>query len=196
MRTTLQSIGISGAVANGTVIPGGNTYVAPGYTPWTPVNYLQLTFAVTMAAIPSSDAATVAFSGQYTTDPQDGNYARPVSMTRAGTTVTVTDPGHGLTTGDSVTVFQGGAPFDGYVPTVTVTNATTYTYTVVNAGLTVAAPTVQVISARVFSISGITGATRVAAAISAEPVQAVRLNVTTLTAGFIDWVVQQGLGSC
>lgn len=195
MRTTVQSIGVSGAVANGTVIPGGSTYVGPGFTPWTVVNYMQLTFAVTMAAIPSSDAATVALAGQYTVDPQDGNYARPVGITRVTTTATVTDPGHGLSTGDSVSVFQGGAPFDGYIPTVTVTNATTYTYTVANSGPSVSAPTTQILSARVFPISGITGASRVAAAISAEPVQAVRLNVTTITAGFVDWIVQQGLGS-
>src|SRR5271170_4381094 len=94
--------------------------LAAGFGPWVPVDYLQATFNVALAVLPSAAATGQLFSVQYTMD--DQSIFRQVNWTQATTTVTVTDgiqafgPAnsttynpHGLTTGDTVQ-FLGSGP--------------------------------------------------------------------------------------
>ena len=202
MRITKLSLGVAGS---------GATYLAPGFTPWVVLDHLQRFFNVMLGIIPSSDIATAAFVGQFTIDPQDqdvgnllkDNNAHYVNITRAAGVATVTDLyGHGLTTGDGVTIYGAGAPFDGEQPVVTVTSATQYTYPVANAGPTNSpAGGARQILARVFPITAITGTARLAVPLNEGAgtpnngiVTAVRLQITGITAGFADFIVIQGLG--
>jgi hypothetical protein len=195
MRPTKLSIGLAAALTN--LPPGITAYTGPGYTPWVPLNYMQWMFNASVALIPSSDAATLACQGQYTPDPQDIVYARSISIARAAAVATVTDPGHGLTTGDGVTVYQSGSSaLDGYQATVTVVNASTYTYPCANSGPTASGGNCSAVIARQLPITAITGTARVVAPLTLYmPVHAVRLNITTLTAGFVDFLVTQGSSS-
>lgn len=196
MRPAKFSIGVAGSNAR---------FLGPGFTPWIVLNYLQNFFDALIYAIPSSDAATNTMQGQFTVDPQDmdvGNHLKDdivhdVTITRAAAVATVTDLlGHGLTTGDGVSIFQAGAPFDGEQPVVTVTGPTTYTYPCANSGsLATGFNVAKQIIARVFPLATITGATRVIQTLSPQIATAVRLNVQTLTAGYIDFGVLQGSGS-
>ena len=203
MRITKLSIGVAGS---------GATYLAPGFTPWVVIDHLQRFFNVMLGIIPSSDAiASLTMAGQFTIDPQDqdvgnllkDNNAHYVNITRAAAVATVTDLyGHGLSTGDSVTIYGAGAPFDGEPAVVTVTSPTQYTYPCANSGPTNSpAGGARQILARVFPITAITGAARLAVPLNEGAgtpnngiVTAVRLNITALTAGFVDFIVVQGLG--
>lgn len=199
MRITKLSIGVAASFAR---------FVGPGFTPWVVVDHLQRFFNVQLGMIPSSDIATLACQGQFTIDPQDqdvgdltkDNNAHRVTITRAAAVATVIDRyGHGLTTGDGVTIYGAGVPFDGEQSVVTVVDPLTYTYPVLNTGATVAGDA-KAIPARVFPITGLTGTARIAIPLNSGSagnfgiVTAVRLNVTTITAGFVDFIVIQGLG--
>ena len=200
MRITKLSIGVAGS---------GARFLAPGFTPWVPLDHLQRFFNVMLGVIPSSDSATLAMAGQFTIDPQDQDTgdltkdmnAHRVTIARVAALATVTDLyGHGLSTNDGATIYGAGAPFDGEQPVVTVLTPTTYTYPVANSGAPVAGDA-KAILARVFPITAITGTARLAIPLNEGAgtpnngiVTAVRLNVTTLTAGFVDFIVIQGLG--
>jgi hypothetical protein len=199
MRITKLSIGTAASQAR---------FLGPGFTPWVVVDHLQRFFNVQLGLLPSSDIATLACQGQFTIDPQDqdvgdltkDNNAHRVTIARAAAVATVTDLyGHGLTTGDGVTIYGGGAPFDGEQPVVTFVDSLHYTYPCANSGAT-AAGDAKAIPARVFSITGLTGTARIAIPLNSGSaanlgiVTAVRLNVTTLTVGFVDFIVIQGLG--
>lgn len=186
---------------------------------WIPVNYLGVAFALAAAILPDAAVATIAASLQYTYDELGSGQAaqnsdftgtRLATYTRSATTMTITDTGpfglgHGLTTGDSVIVQESGGVVNLSSPkaavpqrgdvgfTVTVTGPTTYTATVTNAGPT--SGTCQVTALRVHTSTTITVATNVRSDGGIfQPVQAVRLNVTTLTGGNVSLRVTQGMG--
>jgi hypothetical protein len=130
-----------------------------------------------------------------------------ISLSRVGTVATVTDTGpyglgHGLATSDSVIISGAGAPFDTPFTSIgngelgasiTVTSDTQYTYTVANSGPTLSM-TGKVIGLRVFPHASLAAVSTRADGNYFEPVRAIRLNVSALTAGSVDLVVLQGMG--
>ena len=190
------------------------TYVtlAAGFGPWIPLNYMQATFNVALAVLPSSLATGASFSVQYTMDDQSvgGAHQRPVTYTQAAQTVTITDglfqpnPGfpqtaNGFSVGDSVTLTETGTSvaggftnFDGSYQIASIISANQYTVTV-TPSQTVANGVAKAIQARVFTSTGIPAAS--AARIQTNltnPCTAVRLAVAALTAGTLDFIVIQG----
>lgn len=177
---------------------------APGNSPWVPLSYYQNPFSVTLDYSPTVDAAGPPVgSVQYTKDnPQVSR--QPTSITRSTTTATVTDIGHGLLTGDCLMVFASGdANLDtivGVGADITVVDKDTYTYVVNNTGLAAALPTVNIITLRVKDHAQLgTGGTSVPGASRLDgnfafPVMAVRLKMTTLSAGRTDLTVTQSAG--
>lgn len=186
---------------------------AAGFSPWVPLNYLQLNFNVGLYVLPSAAATGASFSVQYTPDDQSNGSPsqRPVNYTQAANTVTITDgtyqsnPGsqealpHGLTTGDSVTLTETGVSvpggftnFDGTY-TATVTSPTVYTVAV-TPSQTVANGTAKVIRERIFTTTGIPAASaaRIATNLT-QPCAAVRLAVAALTTGTLEFIVIQGV---
>lgn len=177
---------------------------APGNSPWVPLSYYQNPFSVTLDYSPTVDAAGPPVgSVQYTKDnPQVTR--QPTSITRSGTTATVIDVGHGLLTGDCLMVFASGDPnLDtavGVGADVTVVDKDTYTYVVANTGLAAARPTANILTLRVKDHPQMgTGGTTVPGAARIDgnfafPVFAVRLKMSTLSAGRADLTVIQGAG--
>lgn len=179
MRTTVQ-VAASSAIASA----------------WVPTSYLQNPFSVSLfAAFESGGSGT--YKVQHT--PDDPQAQRQVtSITRVGTTATVVDPGHGLSTGDNLQVFgSGDANLDttpGLGVDVTVADANTYTYTVANTGATAAKLTTKVTTLRCFDHPIMAGLTAKADGNYAFPVQAVRARVTVAGAGNLDLTVIQAEG--
>lgn len=173
---------------------------AVGVSPWLPLDYHQRGFAVGLYAGLSEDASAGAtYSVEYTPDnPNDSRATRNnvVSLTRSGTTATLTftNP-HGLVAGDSAVVVNSGDPnLDGNQTVVAASSPTVITYTVANTGLTVALAAVQAVACRVFAAAtALTAATTRQSALVQQPMMAVRLHVTAITAGFVLLEVVQGL---
>jgi hypothetical protein len=191
------------------------TVTAVGNSQWIPLDYLQNAFAVALAIIPwSTVTGTPSFTVQHTFDDlasQSPQSNPQVSITRSGTTATVTDLGpdglgHGMSTNDNVIISGAGAPFDTPKTSVTgengdlgaditVTGNTTYTYTVANSGPTTG--TGRVVRMRVFNNDDtrlVTASTRVDGNYAFPP-RACRLKVTTMAAGAVDFLVLQGAPS-
>jgi len=189
------------------------TLSGAGVSPPIPVSYLQPTFNVALAVIPSASVSALSCEAQYTLD--DQSTFRTVNWSQTGTTVTITDGTqsfgqnssnpysqnpHGLTTGDSVTIqataasaVGGFTNFDGNY-SVTVVNSTTYTITV--APSQTAQGSGQVVPQRWAVSSAVPAATAARLyANTTQPATAFRLNVATLTGGTVDFIVLQGLGT-
>lgn len=181
---------------------------AAGNSPWAPINYLQLSFAIGLGGIPTS-GAVLTYSVQHTFD--DPLLRRLVSITRSGTTATVVDPDHRLSVGDSVIVSGSGDPnLDSAIASASsrdtvggqpipydvasVVDANTYTYTVANTGATVASPNTYLNSLRVLNHATMAAITARADGNYQFPPQAVRLKVTSYTSGKVDLYIVQGLG--
>jgi hypothetical protein len=192
------------------------TVNAVGNSQWIPLDYLQNAFAVALAIIPwSTVTGTPSYTVQHTFDdlaPQGLQSNPQISISRSGTTATVTDLGpdglgHGLSTNDNVIITQTGSTNLDTPKTsvtgengdlgadITVTGNTTYTYTVANSGPTTA--TGRVVRLRVFNNGDsrlVTASTRVDGNYAFPP-RACRLKVTTQAAGAVDFLVLQGAPS-
>lgn len=193
---------------------------AAASTPWIPLDRMQDSFQVGLAVIPSEDVATLLASVQVTYDPMGDEYLMGVTIARAAAVATATfQYQHGLTTGDTVVITgsgsaqldsqpfgqQIGPPFtyniNQPVP-ITVASTpspTTITYAVANAGPATDGGNAKARIYRVFPvIAALTGlSTRQQTALNSAtlgPVTAVRLITTTITAGFIQLAVIQGIG--
>ena len=170
-----------------------STYTTTGFQPWITINYLQATFNVNIAIIPSS-AATISVTVQYTLD--DPSLSRNVTVSQAGsTTATITDANHGLSVADSVDLMQTGRGIDGQYQVATVVSANQYTVTV-PLSLTYTEFGAQATSFRVYNAASplVTAAARVVGNLAA-PITMVRANIITLTGGTVDLVTVQGMGS-
>jgi hypothetical protein len=168
------------------------TQAALGNSAWAPTDYLEKPFAVSLGASISS-GAVLTYKVQHTFDkPQD---VRPVlSLVRAGTVVTVNDPDHRLSVGDSLNFMNtGDANLDGQQEVATVVDADNYTYNVSNTGLLVPARIahVRLVALRVYDHVQMTGLSARADGNYAFPVRAVRLKVTAYTSGKVDLAVTQ-----
>lgn len=190
------------------------TLTAAGVSPWIPLNRLQNSFAVALACIPSYNA-NLTYSVQHTFDEVTWQDAHSISISRSGTTATVTDTGpaglgHGLSTNDSVIIkgsgsgnldsptaaFASGATGDQGV-TITVTGVNTYTYTVANSGATADGGSAKALGLRVYNcdLATLVGATTRLDGNYAFPPTAIRMNITSFTAGTLDMLVNQGQGA-
>jgi len=192
------------------------TVTAVGNSQWIPLDYMQNAFAVALAIIPwSTVTGTPSFTVQHTFDdlaaqtPQS-NYQ--VTISRSGTTATVTDLGpdglgHGMSTNDNVIIYGSGSTNLDTPKTavttengdlgadITVTGNTTYTYTVANSGPTTASAFVR--RMRVFNNDDtrlVTASTRVDGNYAFPP-RACRLKVITMAAGAVDFLILQGAPS-
>lgn len=192
--------------------PSRVTLNAAGYSAWVPIDYIESWFGVGLAVVLSEDGA-LTYSVQFTLDPPWINQAgldntNIVSVSRSGTTATVTDKGpygigHGLTTGDNVIIKSTGSTYLdspsatigggdlGWQVASTPTNSS-YTYTVSNSGPTADGGTSRVSRIRVFAHSTLVAQTTRQNGTIAYPVQAVRLYISAYTSGFADLTVVQG----
>jgi hypothetical protein len=177
MRTTVQ---VSAAAA--------------GSSAWVPVSDFQNPFSVSLfASFESGGSGT--YKVQHTPDDPQALHG-VTSITRVGTTATVTDVAHGLATGDSLQVFGTGdsnldTPTAGLGVDVTVVDANTYTYTVANTGATAAKLGAKVNTLRVFDHPIMTGLTGRQDGNYSFPVRATRARVTVAGAGLLDLSVIQ-----
>ena len=190
------------------------TLNAAGYSQWVPIDYVESWFGVGVSVILSEDGA-LTYTVQYTADsPVTSSYleeAEQVTISRAGTTATVTDNGplgigHGLSTGDSIIISSSGSSqldsstgnppqwgngIVGWNVASTPTNKS-YTYTVANAGPTADTGNARVTRLRVFA-SALSAQTARGSTTFNYPVRACRLYVSAYTAGFADMIVLQGM---
>lgn len=172
-------------------------WIIPGPMMETPGLGLALTFGST---------ANLTVSVQHTLDDPQQN-PRPVTLTRAATSLTVNDPGHNLIAGDNVlmlnpnndanNIWDGGGPGIGTSYDIaSITDANNYVLTVANTGS--AAGTGYVRTFRVFNhstLNGVTGAPPARADGNyAFEIGACRLKCTAWTAGTATLTVQQGKG--
>lgn len=169
------------------------TLSAVGNSPWIPLDYRQSSFSVGLAVDLDSAAAGITYEVQHTLD-NLGEKVVPASISRTGTTVTVTfATPHRLNVNDSIIVegsgFNGG---DGTFSVATVPSATSLTYTSSVSGTATGNVDTRVVLLRVFPHEFLTGKTTSDDGNYAFPVQAVRLNVSALTAGSATLIVSQG----
>ncbi len=163
--------------------------LAAGFTPWVMVNYMQPTFNVAMAVIPSFNAASQSFQVQYTMD--DFSVQDSVQLSQTTTNITVTDFNHGMSVGDSAAL-QATNGADGTWQVGSVTDQNNFVLTSTTSQ-TLSSRSGLLSKQRVFPFIGIPAAS--AARISAnnlQPCSAVRLAVAALTAGYLDFLVIQG----
>lgn len=180
---------------------------AAGYSPWIPVNRLQLAFGLALNVKFSSNK-NLTCSVQYTLDDfnstavdagfSSANLTQNFSMSRTTTSLSITKTNHGLSAGDWAKAWgNGGAPLDDEWRAITsITDQDTFVVTVVDAGLT--APNTNgtgwLQTVRVNPHATLAGLTADASGNLAFPVTGVRLYVSAYTAGYVDLEVLQGLG--
>jgi hypothetical protein len=154
---------------------------------WIPLNYFLTPYNVSLGCVCSSN-----INATYAVEYAHDNPANTVScgITRSTTTATLTLTNPGLTTSDSIIVSgTGESNLDGTYQVLGVTDQNTITYTVSNTGATAARGQVAVM--RVFTHSTITGKTVNSDGNIAFPVGAVRLRITSYTAGYVSLLISQ-----
>jgi len=115
--------------------PTSVTLTATGVSSWIPINWRQTPLGVSLSVILGGHATpNVTYTVQHTTS--DLSKETAITVSRVGTTATVTWPNHYAATGDSLVLKQAGSPFDTTGSAITVTDANTFTYTVANSGAT------------------------------------------------------------
>ena len=172
--------------------PTSVTLSAAGISKWIPVNEVQIAFGIGLA-VTLSTGASLTYSVQHTFDDPVADF-RQVSLSRSTTTATVIDNGHNLVTGDCVVVTgSGDTNLDGTY-TITVVDANTYTYTVANTGATAGSMYTNVRTFRVFNHATLAAQTTRGDGNYAFTIQAIRLNVTSWTAGSATLTILQGMG--
>ncbi len=162
-----------------------------GVTPWVPLDYRQNPFSVSLGVDLDSAASGITYTVQHTFD-DPGKKIVPASITRSGTTVTVTFlSAHDLNTGDSIIVEGSGVNgMDGYF-TVTVSTTTVLTYTSSISGTATGNLDTRIVTFRVFPHATLAAQTAAGDGNYAFPVQATRLNVTAYSAGKASLIVNQ-----
>lgn len=180
-----------------------------GNSQWLPVDYMAVAFGIGVAVLPWSTASGLTYTVQHTFDSVSfPSASRPVAIARAGAVATVTDTGplglgHGLSTGDSVIIKgsgsasldtnpvilgQGDASVD-----VTVTSNTTYTYACTNSGPAADNGYAKALTNRVLPHAVLVAQSTRQDGNYAFPVLGIRLKVTALAAGAVDFEVLQGM---
>ena len=125
--------------------------------------------------------------------PISGNDANVLAkLTRSSTTATLIWPDHGMTTADSIVVQGASTEMNGTYAIASIVDADTLTYTVTDAGATVAGDGFQVMLLKVFDHDVLAAKTTADDGNYAFPVPFCRLNVTSYTSGKATLVVVSG----
>ena len=160
------------------------------FSPWIPLNRMSSAFGVAIGVkLPATGSLT--YSVQHTFD-DIYERTQAFSISRTTTTATVTKTTHGLSVGDWLLVTGAGAPLDGEYLVASVTDADTFTYTVLNSGVTASPGTAWMQTARVFPHEDLAAKTASDDGNYAFPPRACRLRVTTYSSGFADMTVIAG----
>lgn len=179
------------------------TGTAPSYSAWMPVDYGQNAFGIGFTCNITS-GAVLTYSVQYTEDNLSARQSI-TSITRSGTSVTITVPSHNLTAGDSIVVEGANIRtyndntgisttadvFDGTFQVASVT-PTTIVYTVANAGNTVGDATGHYIGLRVSNHATVVAQTTTQSGNFAFPCTACRIVNTAWTSGTSSLTANQG----
>jgi hypothetical protein len=164
---------------------------AAGASAWIPLDMQQRPFNVALMTSLSYNG-NLTYTVQFT--PDNPQVTVPCTITISGTTATVTfAKAHNLSAADSITVINSGDPgIDGTWAVASVPSATTLTYTVVSTVLTTALPPAQAVLMRVYPHDVMQTLTTRADGNFQFPCWAVRVNVTSYTAGSVELSVIQG----
>lgn len=175
------------------------TLSAAGVSPWLLMdNRRHGTEFNASLAVTLSQAANLTYDVELTYDRNDINRANKVSITRVTTVATVTLVNHGLRVGDSVVIFDTNYTshnpepnFEGTFQVVTTPTDDTFTITVVDTGQ--ASSIGRLLPFRTFKHATLEGTIASETGEQNDPVSAIRLNVTSHTAGDATLtVLQQG----
>jgi len=176
--------------------PTSTTVASATTSSWVPVDRGQSAFGVGFNVDLDSTASGIVFKIEHTFD--DLGKIQVGSIARSLTTVTVTTgAAHGLNTGDAVVVLNanqttGASGLDGQY-TVTVSSSTVFTYTSSVSGTVATSPlSINLILLRVQPHSTITASSVSVDGNYAFPITAMRLNVTSWSAGTATLTVNQG----
>jgi hypothetical protein len=173
------------------MMPMKVTLSAAGFSNWIPLNTLATPFNVAIGCSCSSNI-NATYSVDYSFDRP--NYPVACKITRVTTTATLALTNHGLTTNDSIIVSGvGDTNLDGTYKVASVPDQNSITYTVSNTGVT-ASISSKVAIMHVFTHPTIVNQTASADGNIAFPVTAVRLRISSYTAGYVSmYVVQAGV---
>lgn len=175
---------------------------ATGASDWLRIDNLQRAFAVGFdCTVGGATAPSMTYKVEHAFS--TNNPDTVVYITRSSTTATLkfnaaTTPdgatwvNHGLSVGDSLQVYGAGAPLDGTYPVATVVDNRTVTYTVANSGNAVNDAGASVIRLYVGTHTSITASTGTTAGNYAYPINFIRTNITTYSAGSLTFEVNQG----
>jgi hypothetical protein len=160
---------------------------ATGASPWHVVNSKQSPFDIGFGCNMSGGG-----SGTYLVEHGFTDFKRlPCTISRTTTTATMTLMSHGLKAGDSLSVQNAGAPFDGVYPVASVVDANTVTYTVANSGAAASVAGSFVVPIRVFPYA--TGAATASSDGNyAFPINCMRVRTTIAGAGLLVLHINQG----
>ena len=170
------------------------------FSPWIPLNPLKPTFA-TGLFVGLTGTVSLTYKVQHAVPTNTNGECLPISgndagvltkLTRSTTTATLVWPDHGMTTADSIIVEGASTEMNGTFAIAGITDANTLTYTVTNAGATVAGAGFKVLLLKVFDHDVLTGKTTADDGNYAFPVPFCRLNVTTWASGKATLVVVSG----
>lgn len=167
---------------------------AAGFSPWIPLDHYSASFNVGFGVKLSSNG-NLTYSVQHTFDNvlQPTSPASPIiPISRSGTVATVSQTNHGISVADYIGVRGAGVPLDGDYEVASVVDQNSYTYTVANSGVTFAAPGYQFIQARVFNHLVLNAQTASGDGNYSNPIAAIRLYISSFTAGYADLSVYQG----
>ena len=154
---------------------------------WIPLNILATPYNVAIGCVCSSNI-NATYAVEYAHD-SPLSYV-PCKISSSTTTATLTLVNHGLTTSDSIIVVgSGNANLDGTFQVAGVTDQNIITYTITSTTTTSISSKVAVM--RVFTHSTITGKTANSDGNIAFPVGAVRLRITSYSAGYVTMLVNQ-----
>jgi len=177
-------------------------FTAAGAGKWIPLDYHAVGFGVGFAVTLSTNTQTCSYTVEHTYD--NIEQTQKATASRSGPTVTLTfTNNHGLVVGDNVVVAGADRPataegtityaavagVDGSWRVAVVTSETVITYTCDTVGTVTPAVPVDVAIARVFPHASIAAqSTRKEGNYTIAPF-AVRLNMATLGAGYVDFTV-------
>jgi|SRR5271155_3725885 len=161
-----------------------------GPSPWLVVDYLQRPFIEGMFASLSEDASALTYQVEHT--PDNPNVYTPYVGTRVTTVLTLTfNAGHGLSTGDSVTL-PAASNWPGVYTVASTPSITSLTVTVTNSGPAGESQVQGAVLCKVFIDNNLKALTARTYGLNNVPVLASRINATAVTTGIATLEVVQG----
>jgi hypothetical protein len=162
------------------------------------VNRLQTAFGLALGVELSSNA-NLTYSVQFSLDNPNSpdGLTQAYTMSRTTTSLSITKTNHGLSVGDWAKSWgNGGAPLDDeWTAVASITDQNTFVVTVANSGLSSGNGVGWLQTMRAVSHATLAALTASATGNLAFPVTAVRLYVSSYTAGYADMQVLQSYGT-